>query len=119
MANKPRAKMPISERAKQFMPFSALRGLNEALAEKEKIYLPKKELSEEMAEDLNAALKQISPTSVVTVIYYQEGTYHQITGVNVWVDEYDRLLRMMDMQIPFDDLFEVKVEEDISDCFKR
>lgn len=33
--NKPASKMPISKRAKQFMPFSALSGLSAALAEKE------------------------------------------------------------------------------------
>lgn len=36
MASKPRAKMPVSERAKQFMPFAALKGLPEALEKKEK-----------------------------------------------------------------------------------
>lgn len=36
MASKPREKMPISERAKQFMPFAALKGLPEALEKKEK-----------------------------------------------------------------------------------
>ncbi len=36
MANKPRHKMPVEERAKQFMPFAALKGLPEALAAKEK-----------------------------------------------------------------------------------
>lgn len=35
MANKPGNKMPIEERAKQFMPFAALKGLPEALAAKE------------------------------------------------------------------------------------
>jgi len=37
VASKPRHKMPIEERAKQFMPFAALKGLPEALAAKEKI----------------------------------------------------------------------------------
>lgn len=36
MANKPKHKMPIEERAKQFMPFAALKGLPEALAAREK-----------------------------------------------------------------------------------
>lgn len=34
--NKPRAKMPISQRAKQFMPFDAVSGLREALREKDR-----------------------------------------------------------------------------------
>ena len=40
--------MPASRRAKQFMPFDALRGLKEAIAAKEKIPIPKKELAEDM-----------------------------------------------------------------------
>ena len=36
VANKPKSKMPLSERAKQFLPFAALKGLPEALAEKER-----------------------------------------------------------------------------------
>lgn len=47
MANKPKHKMPIEERAKQFMPFTALKGLPEALAAKEKTvtgtFSPRKE----------------------------------------------------------------------------
>jgi len=111
VASKPRAKMSVSERAKQFMPFSALRGLNEALAVKERIRLPKKELSEEMAEELNSALQKITPESVVTVVYYREGDYYQLTGINVRIDEYERTLRMMDLSIPIDNLIEVRVEE--------
>lgn len=34
MGNKPMAKMPVSERAKQFMPFKAVSGLDEALERK-------------------------------------------------------------------------------------
>ena len=36
MASRPKAPMPPAERAKQFLPFAALKGLQEALAEKER-----------------------------------------------------------------------------------
>lgn len=36
MRKKPKIKMTTADRAKQFMPFSALKGLEEALKEKEK-----------------------------------------------------------------------------------
>lgn len=52
MANKPKHKMPIEDRAKQFMPFAALKGLPDALAAKEKVTVPGIELSVEMAEKL-------------------------------------------------------------------
>ena len=51
MATKPKAKMPIPDRAKQFMPFAALKGLPDALAAKEKIAVEKIELSPEMYEE--------------------------------------------------------------------
>ena len=35
MVKKPKTRMAVSERAKQFMPFKAVLGLNEALKEKE------------------------------------------------------------------------------------
>ena len=38
MADRPKQKMTTEERAKQFMPFSALKGLAEVLKEKEKIF---------------------------------------------------------------------------------
>lgn len=35
MASKPKKKMPASQRAKQFLPFAAVQGLDIALAKKE------------------------------------------------------------------------------------
>ena len=45
-----RKKMNQAARAKQFMPFAALKGYDIALRAKEKILVPKIELSEEIAE---------------------------------------------------------------------
>ena len=42
-----RAKMDRAQRAKQFAPFAALKGFEEALREKERIIVPKVELYEE------------------------------------------------------------------------
>ena len=59
MANKPKQKMPIADRAKQFMPFSALKGLEEALKTKERQIVDKKELSEELSRELSRNLSEI------------------------------------------------------------
>ena len=45
------------QRAKQFAPFSALKGLEEALAEKEREYEPQAELSDDAAEELDRCLE--------------------------------------------------------------
>lgn len=51
MSMKEKHRMSTKDRAKQFMPFSALKGLEEALAEKEKIVVSKIEPSEDSATD--------------------------------------------------------------------
>ena len=48
-----RTKMSREDRAKQFMPFAALRGYEEAIKEKEKIIVDKIELSEEKKNELD------------------------------------------------------------------
>ncbi|MBO7649136.1 MAG: hypothetical protein K6F26_08200 [Lachnospiraceae bacterium] len=50
MGNKTRPKMSPADRAKQFMPFDAVKGLREALAKKEAEFLLKKEETPEEEE---------------------------------------------------------------------
>ena len=78
--HKPPEKMPRCERAKQFMPFSALKGLEEALAEKEKIVLPKKELAEDAIEILNRRLNLLQKKRTVRLLYFCDGEYRCING---------------------------------------
>jgi len=65
--------MTVADRAKQFAPFSALRGLPEELAQKERIYQPRKILSSDMAEQLDRMLQTVHPGHMVTVVYYRGG----------------------------------------------
>ena len=59
--------MTAIERAKQFMPFDAMKGLNEALREREEKHLrvEKRELSEEAAARLSATIGKVSRGMVV------------------------------------------------------
>jgi len=74
--------MPVSERAKQFMPFAALKGLPEALTQIERAHTAtsKKELSEEMAAVLNHNLLSLYPGQQATIYYYKAGYEQQIAG---------------------------------------
>ena len=56
--------MNREDRAKQFMPFAALKGYPEALRKKEKIVVPKIELPEEYQEELERKLRQIKKNDV-------------------------------------------------------
>lgn len=102
--------MSRQDRAKQFMPFAALKGYEEALRKKEKITVPKAELSEERGEELDRALRQIRKNDMVTVIYFCEGEYPKVTGMVSRIDGTARLLKVVDTKIPFEDLYEVSVQ---------
>ena len=73
-------------RAKQFLPFDALKGLQEALREKEIEYEEKKELSEETLAELNNVFNKIEKGSFVKIRYYRNGRYKEIEGIVTYID---------------------------------
>lgn len=73
-------------RAKQFLPFDALKGLQEALREKEIEYEDKKELSEDTLFELNNKFNQIENGKYVKMKYYKSGRYREIRGFVTNID---------------------------------
>lgn len=109
MAKRPKNKMPISDRAKQFMPFAALKGLPEALSKKEKIVVPKIELSPEMAEELDFKMHQLEHGKIATVVYFCKDEYLKISGMVARIDETGRILQIVNTKIPFDDILDIEL----------
>ena len=105
MAKRPEYRMPVSQRAKQFAPFSALRGLPEALKAKEKIYEQRKELFEDEKQKINAALANICKGDDAALIYYKNGEYLTAQGTVDRKDTVRRMITIDDMEIPFDNIF--------------
>ena len=103
-----KAKIPMSQamRAKQFMPFKALTGLDEALAERERIIVPKKELSEHTIEELNRKLCSLEKGQIVTIVYYgmYEQNYKQLTGPVEKIDAYWKSVQLGNVQIHFSEI---------------
>lgn len=108
MAAKPKSKMPIPDRAKQFMPFAALKGLPEALAAKEKIAVPKVELSPEMAAELDRKMHQVERGKVITVVYFHKDEYLKLTGMVARIDPVCRILQIVNTKIEFDDILDIQ-----------
>lgn len=102
--------MPVSDRAKQFMPFSALKGLDEALRAKEKIVVPKVELSPEMAEELDYKMHLLEKGKMVTVIYFSNGEYVKVTGLVARINETSRVIQIVNTKFRFDDILDIDVE---------
>lgn len=109
---KPRTKMSIENRAKQFSPFAAIRGLQEALEKKERIIVKKVELSEEMAEELDRKMQLLKKGEIVTVVYYAEENYLKKTGIVARIDRNSRVLQIVDTKIAFEDILNVEIRSD-------
>ncbi len=103
-----RTKMSPADRAKQFMPFAALKGYEEALRAKEKVVVPKMELSEEMLEDLDRKFHQIQRNDIITVVYYNGEEYVRVTGMVSRLDQDARVLKVVNTKIPFENIASVQ-----------
>lgn len=102
-----RGKMSREDRAKQFMPFAALKGYENALREKEKIVVPKIELSEDMKEELDVTLKEVQLKDIVTVVYYDIDEYIKITGMVSKIDTSAGYIKIVNTKINFNDVFDI------------
>ena len=104
-------KMDKANRAKQFIPFDALTGFREALREKERIRVDKKELSEEQKEEINYKLQQLKKMDVVTVEYYDNDEYVQVMGVVTKIDVNNKVLKIVETSIEFDNIYDLQLKE--------
>ena len=107
MADKHRAKMPISQRAKQFAPFAALKGFETAIAYKEKIFSDKPEFSEEMFSDLNSAFFSVEKNKKITITYYSDGEFINYTGTVLKKDIVNRTVTIDENVFLLDDILNI------------
>ena len=85
--------MPVEDRAAQFAPFAALRGLDETVRQQEILYEPRKILSEEKQNELDMILNILTCDRKIQVTYFVRsqknpliGQYHTIMGTVKFFD---------------------------------
>lgn len=118
-------RMKIEDRAKIFAPFAALKGYEQAIAAKQRIVVPRIELSEEAKEYLDMQLGKLESLlghgqhPIITVVYFQMdkqsfqdgGEYIKFTGMVAKFDKTSRILQIVDKRLRLDDIYEIKGEE--------
>ena len=109
-----REKMSMEDRAKQFMSFEALGGLDEALQAKEKIVVPRIELDDSRKEDISDTLEKIKPMDVVRVIYLFREEYLEMTGVVAKLDFENLFIQVVMNKIPFEDIYDIEIQNNVS-----
>lgn len=116
-------RMRIEDRAKIFAPFAALKGHEDAIAAKQKIVVPRIELSEESKEYLDSQMGKIEQLltigqhPVITVVYFLKdkmsnkdgGEYIQFTGMVAKFDHTSRILQIVEKRLRLEDIYRIEV----------
>lgn len=105
-----REKMPLSQRAKQFLPFDAVKGLKAALRLKEYEVesVEKGKVSETEAAIISETLSGLNKNDEVEVRYYKDGHYLTLQGKAIPHLE-DGYLLVGETRIELIDLFGIKI----------
>lgn len=101
----------MAERARQFMPFAALRGFYNVIEERERIKSPRRELGEDDAHKLSCLLGTLQRGMMVKVIHYNNGFYETTEGLVAEVDFIFRHLVIVKTKILFDDIFRLSCDD--------
>lgn len=109
-------KMPISERAKIFAPFDALKGFREMLKEQEFIKEEKKILSDDMIEELSHKINSLKIGFIVDVKHYneKEEAYQKTVGVLTKIDNVYKKITIVKQKINIDDILDINIIEELN-----
>lgn len=113
-----RTHMSMTDRAAQFSPFAALTGYDAAVKETERLTDQRLELDEseqqKLSERLNLLRSHLNDSPIVEITYFvpdeqkSGGEYTTVTGIVKKLDEFQRILIMMDGTIiPVEEIAEL------------
>ena len=97
------------DRAKQFLPFEALKGFKEAIRMIENKGDTKKELSEDNKNDINSILKKLDKGNRVKVKYYYLTEYIEVISNFLKIDEINKVLYLKDTKINIEDIISINI----------
>ena len=93
-------RMSRLQRAKQFMPFAALRGFEALLAAVAKPKENRAELSEDQIDELNTVLQSVRCGEWVRIVYYNKRKYTELIGAVDMISEQLQILSVQGTVIP-------------------
>ena len=96
-------------RAKQFMPFDVLKGLQDALRLQEKIIENKIELGEDIEKELNEKISSLIKGDNITIKYFYGIEYIETWGIVKKVDEINKNIELLNTKISFDDILDIEL----------
>ena len=103
-----RAKMDRAERAKQFMPFAALEGLDRTLFDFNRPEDERVCLGEDAQIELDRRLHTLCPGREVCAVYYANRQYTALSGTVMKIDLTGRSLLIDDTWVALDDILDLQ-----------
>lgn len=103
------ANMTNIERAKQFLPFSALKGYYTLIKEKEKVIESRKVLSDDELERLQNEFLKINIGMIVKIKYYLVDHYEEIEGMVSKIDLIYKKIQIVKTEINIKDIIDLKI----------
>ncbi len=100
--------MSRADRAKQFAPFDALKGLQEALRLKEYEHERslKGDIQEEKILEISSVIKNLKKNDLVEVVFFEDGYNKKIKGKSI-VDIIDGFIKINEKVIKFDNILDI------------
>ncbi len=103
--------MNREDRAKQFMPFDALKGLKEELRKRElkRLKVRKHSLTEYSVEIISNTLKRLKNGSTIDVVFYVDGYYLRTTEVVESLNLTYKYIKTKNNKIFFEDILSIDI----------
>ena len=103
--------MPRNERAKQFAPFDALKGLQKALRLKEYEHdrMVRGDIDDETIDKISKQLQKIKKNDTLYIKYFEDGYYKELKEKVKRIDVNKREVELESKTIFFDDLFDLNI----------
>ena len=102
-------RMSRLQRAKQFMPFAALKGFEVLLAAVARPKEHRVELSEDQVDELNKFLQTIHCGEWVRIVYYNKQRYTELIGAVDMISAQMQIISVQGIDIPFRSIKELNL----------
>lgn len=96
-------------RAKQFLPFDALKGFYDAIGYENIIKKDKKILSEDMLTNLDKKLNSLKKGDNVLIKYYYNFDYIETSGIIKKIDKVYKKIYILNSAIDISDVIDIKI----------
>lgn len=101
----------MSDRARQFLPFDALRGFKDEIKKRERIVVPFREIAEDRAEVLSRKMNMVKKNMMVKIKYFCDGEYLLKEGIVSIISQTERYIMVVKTKIMFKDVYEIDSDE--------